>query len=1270
MKSIRSSVLFLAVILCIGQSSAVPVKAVLAKCDFRGGLAVISGAEDAALAVELGTSSNTLVHVLVREEKLLDKIREDIRKAGVYGRVSADFNADRFLPYADSMVNLLVLEEGVTLDEDDVKRVLAPLGTALRLTSGRAEVQHKKSWPDNVDIWTHSRRDSTGNAVSTDRLSGPPRFTRWEALPRWNHGTKTSAMVTEGGRVFYILSDSHFSTTPSLWYLIARDASNGIELWRHPLEDWEGSTMGKKVGPAQVNRRLVALDGRVYAPLGEKDEICVLHAATGKILRKLQQTPACEEFLVSGDVLVALLNESGDQRFWTRLKRQMKIVAVDAMKGNTLWEVESSQVLPMTLTADRQQVVYHDGTSIRCLDLKSGQPRWTSAPTGQKVQLKDKANCDSPGAEDSTIVLAPQFTPTMVMYNGIVAFAGGRQLNVVSAEDGHELWRAPFAPSNYSTPVDLFGFNDALWGPDINMNLWRPLDDDLGYTAYDPLTGSVKKSVSGKYNYAFQHHRCHQMKVTGNTIIGARAGIEFLDTDTGHLASHHWTRGSCYYGVLPANGLLYVPPHNCACYVRAKLSGLMALSAVEPVRRVPVTDDRRLERGPAYGRLKKGLPAGNDWPTYRRDPGRSGVTSCDIGDDLLLGWQTKLAGSLTAPVVADGRVFVASTDEHRLFALDTAKGSVLWKRTFNGRIDSPPTVCQEVVLCGCRDGSVSALRASDGERVWRFMAAPEERLIVSRGQLESTWPVFGSVLVVNDVAYFAAGKSSYLDDGIRLCGLNVLTGEQVFERILYTRGEDGSELLDEKSVDGYLNDILSYDGQRIYMRHQAFDLKGNPVAGNYPHLHGADGYLSSDTTSRLQWSYAPSYSSPNQGAFYDIRLSRALFPSGRILVEYADTICGFGQNHFEKIDTEPGGSFALFSMPKKIEAPLDLSARDYRKMAMSGKNKVRFHWWKETPVHAWALAGTKSVLFAGGAKGRSFVTQSALDGGEEGLLVAVSPEDGRILAEMYLPAMPVWDGIAIAGDSLFVSMADGSVASLWSAKTGREGIAVSESAMVRMLPPVQVEKEPGLLGRWKLDEGVGNLARDVSGRGHDAAVNGRWSGTGGECSLLTLGRAGALEIPDAGHLHFGKDDFSLSLWLKVDDFDTRLIGKEAFPENWWVINLPPDGRPELVLGEGRGNGKNVRLKTGSPIMKSEWTHLVAVVDRKTAKISWYVNGKPDGGCVMPGSMTGELHGGKSPISIPSSHKPFNGAITDVRIYGCALERERIEKLFRKENERH
>jgi len=1239
---------------------------IVSRSGFQGGLIVQVGLRDPSLALSLGKPTNVLVQGLVRDADALPGIRRRIRNAGLYGHVSAVEWSGPHLPYADGTVNLLLLlDESVGLAAGEIDRVLGLRGVASINRDGTLSCRRKER-PEGIDEWRHSRYDATGNAVSKDKHVGPPQFLRWEAHPRWNKGTKTSCLVSSGGRIFYILDDLHFAASGFGWSLVARDASNGIELWRHPLTSWAGARGGKKVGPAQVHRRLIASDDKVYVTLGEFAPVSILDAATGEELRTLDATERATEMLLSDDVLLVLIEPAPREGVRSGHGHGARIAAFQPDTGRPLWKHVPERILPLSMAADSRQVVYHDGKVIRSLDLKRGAVRWESPPTGQKIEPRSSANPDSPGAEKLTILLAPQFAPTMVIYEDVVAFAGGRQINVVSASDGRELWRADYAASNYSVPVEIFGFDGCLWGPDSGMNMWRPVNDNIDINAYDPLTGAVKKRVRGHYGFRFQHHRCHQLKVVDGSVISARAGIEFLDTDTGDAASHHWTRGSCFYGVMPANGLLYVPPHNCACYVRAKLSGFMALSAETGQRPAPIPDDRRLLRGPAYGKTAGKVAAvrAGDWPTYRHDAARSGATRAKVGSELLLGWQTEVGGKLTSPVIADGRVYVASTDRHRLYAYDAETGKALWDVTLGGRVDSPPAVYEGVVLCGCRDGSLYAFRAADGALAWRFLAAPEQRTIYSRGQLESAWPVFGSVLVVNDTAYFAAGRSSYLDGGIRLYGLDPHTGAQRVGTTLWTRDETGAQLMDQESVEGFLNDILSSDGKRIFMRHHVIDFAGNPQSERITHLHGADGYLSSDTTSRLLWTYAPIFTSRHQGAFYDLRLSRSLFPSGRILVEGSDTIYGFGQNHYRKMRPDTGGEWAVFASPKKSDVPANLTAREYRTLSLKGKQTVRFRWHQRVPIQVRAMVKTDDVLFVAGPPGGSLVSRDALEGKSPGKLLAMSPDDGEVLAEMSIPSTPVWDGMAVAGDNLYVALANGGVLCLWSGASGKPGTPLTAAGWAATLPPVEIDREPGLLGCWRFDEGAGMLARDCSGRGHDAEVNGTWGKGDFGTYLVTEGEPRVAVIPDAEHLRFGTNSFSLAFWVKVGRGKSRLLGKEAFPKNWWVINLLDDGKAELVLGEGCGEGQSVRLKTTALPATDAWTHLVAVADRKARRVQWYVNGKPDGKAAFGREMTKGLTGGTADISIPSNYMPFRGLIGELRIYGKALSGERVAELYR------
>ena len=197
---------------------------------------------------------------------------------------------------------------------------------------------------------------------------------------------------------------------------------------------------------------------------------------------------------------------------------------------------------------------------------------------------------------------------------------------------------------------------------------------------------------------------------------------------------------------MPANGLIYAPSHACACFMEAKLYGFWALAAG---RELELPDELsgagRLLEGPAFGE-GVGDSISGEWPMHRGGPSRSGSTTAEIAPKLDTRWQTELGGRLTAPVVSGDTLVVAQIDAHRVVALDAKDGKARWTHTAGGRVDSPPTIYGNLVLFGAADGSITCLRLVDGELVWRFQAAPRDLRTVSLDQVESLWPVHGSVL--------------------------------------------------------------------------------------------------------------------------------------------------------------------------------------------------------------------------------------------------------------------------------------------------------------------------------------------------------------------------------------------------------------------------------------------------------------------------------------------------------------------------------------------
>ncbi len=903
---------------------------VLAATGIKGGLIVHVGCGNGELSVALAGSDGCLVHALDTDPKNIAACRALVREKGLAKKVSVALFDGKHLPYVDESVNLVVAENAGELLKAEIDRVLAPLGV-----SYVGKVKTSKPWPKEIDEWTHYMHDASGNAVAHDQRVGPPRHLQWQAGPRWSrhhdHMASMSAMVSARGRMFYIFDEgSHVSPQlPSDWKLIARDAFNGVVLWKRKIDLWHPALWPLKSGPANLPRRLVSVDQTVYTTLGITDSVVALDAASGKTLRQYEKTSGAEEILFTKGMLLVLVNrtamdfavdlEEDDEggrsrdsrttpspemrRIWAgiRSKRWSNgnrvIRAFDAATGRVLWEKESL-VIPLTLAADGDGVYYHNGEAVVSLATDSGKEQWISPP------LPVWKGIGGRGTQS-------WFAPTLVVRDGKVLFAGGEKTHMsymgwgskdigedsmaaLSTKTGKKLWTAEHPFSGYNSPEDLFVIDGKVW-------VGKTAKGGPGtYLGHDIATGDKAKDYPPTVDTHWFHHRCYRAKATDRYILCSRAGIEYVDVRTGEWTPNHWVRGGCLYGIMPANGLTYTPTHPCACYPEAKLYGFTALAAATKSRAVPKDVDvkGRLEKGPSYGAIKK-QNAASTWPTYRHDGGRSGATTEKVSARVQQKWTAKLGGRLTQPVIGGGRLFVSDIDSRTIFAIEAASGKILWKYHAGGRVDSPPTFVGGRLLFGSADGYVTCLSANDGLLAWRFRAAPVDRRIVAFEQLESLWPVHGSVLVQDGVVTFAAGRSMYLDGGLRICRLNVVTGELLSEKIHDDRDPESGENM-QRYVRGLnmpvaLPDILSCDGERLFMRSQAMDLEGKrlkfgPGGSGHAHLFAPYGFTDDSWFHRNYWLVNDAFSG-GVGGFQNGKKN----PSGRILVDSGETIFGYGR---------------------------------------------------------------------------------------------------------------------------------------------------------------------------------------------------------------------------------------------------------------------------------------------------------------------------------------------------------------------------------------
>ncbi|MCP4753675.1 MAG: methyltransferase domain-containing protein, partial [Proteobacteria bacterium] len=285
----------------------------------KGGLIVHLGCGDGTLTGALHINDRFLVHGLDRDPEKVSAARRNIQTRGLHGPVSVDVWKDKTLPYTDNLVNMIVAEDLGSVDMEEVLRVLAPRGVACVKTAD-GWTKTVKPWPPGMGQWTHARQGPGNNPVTPDRLVGPPRGLQWSCEPLWlrSHAftSSFSAMVSAQGRVFYILDEAPTGiaqdAVPEQWTLIARDAFNGILLWKQPLSPWgvkAWKKLGLRVAPLASTDCLVAHKDRVMMTLGYQSAVSILDAATGRTLGVCEGTDGALELRCENDVL--LVNRAG-----------------------------------------------------------------------------------------------------------------------------------------------------------------------------------------------------------------------------------------------------------------------------------------------------------------------------------------------------------------------------------------------------------------------------------------------------------------------------------------------------------------------------------------------------------------------------------------------------------------------------------------------------------------------------------------------------------------------------------------------------------------------------------------------------------------------------------------------------------------------------------------------------------------------------------------------------------------------------------------------
>jgi len=345
-----------------------------------------------------------------------------------------------------------------------------------------------------------------------------------------------------------------------------------------------------------------------------------------------------------------------------------------------------------------------------------------------------------------------------------------------------------------------------------------------------------------------------------------------------------------------------------------------------------------------------------------------------------------------------------------------------------------------LVLFGSADGWVYCLRLDNGAIVWRFLAAPADLRTVAWNRLESVWPVHGSVLILNDTVYFSAGRSTWLDNGIELYGLDPVTGESLHHyhyestRPVFRQGKDKADSVREKAEafkDRVVKQLARGSNRADYKTFLQSDRSGSfsMAGGTVSDIMVSDGVN--------VFLHQVKFSSDLQR---QDEMSRHLFSTGGFLDDPAEesrTHWILGKGDFSilpfpyvaalnrKCEVDPISGMTLaydghaaWSVLRRRPYSKDPVIRVVRRAVGDRDEGDAKDDWQVIigQVRPKAIVKAGSQLWLGVAENN------------QGKLQAISASDGQTDQTIILDVPMVWDGMAAADRCLYVSMENGCVA--------------------------------------------------------------------------------------------------------------------------------------------------------------------------------------------------------------------------------------------------
>jgi len=709
-------------------------KAVLDQLESPQGICAILEDRPTDLAIKLARASELLIYVQLPEAKDVAAARKVASDAGLLNRRIFIEQGKGRTHLADNLADLVVLRGGEgRVSQKEALRILRPGG---KCVAGSKTLV--KPAPQGLDAWSHPYHGPDNNPQSADKVIRHPYLTQFLGYPMF--GCISEVTVGAGGKIYKAFGHTAFKTAQNevLNKLYCINAHNGAILWTRPLK--KGFMIHRNTMIATPDALYLADDEscKLIDPKSGQvmDEIIPPKEKTGGIVWKwMALQDGVLYALIGGEEVKAQVRRATQPGFghwpwgmWPGYDYQggakaygfgRSFVAFDLKtdKRKLLWHHREEELLDSRGTCMKDGRIYYycPDKFLACLNAADGKPVWKTSDAKLLAAIGPQGR-----AQHYTHGFS---TSAYVKCSGKHLFFAGPQrpnLAAVSCKDGSLAW------------VEKDG------------NFQLVLRDDALYAIGAQKGASFKRDYdTGKVLAQWPGRRaCTRATGTLDSIFYRASGgtIRFAPANKAveHIAP---MRPPCHDGVIVSEGMLYWGPWICGCQL--SLYGNIGLAPAGDFNFNRKADEKeQLQTGPGDP-LKVAELKG--------PPARSGKsTTC---------------GGMVFTATRDGAVTATGAGDKK----------AIWTAHTGGGVNFPPAVWNGRVFVGSNDGCVYAFEAKTGRLLWRFRAAPAQRLIPVYGKLMSTWPVAGGVVVRDGILYAAAGIAHY--DGTHVYALDAATGK-------------------------------------------------------------------------------------------------------------------------------------------------------------------------------------------------------------------------------------------------------------------------------------------------------------------------------------------------------------------------------------------------------------------------------------------------------------------------------------------------------------